>query len=49
MLKKIDKITHPDKFTVKDILVISKLIGVDSRKLYDLIALAADKPAKKGR
>jgi hypothetical protein len=42
-----NKITHPDKFTVKDILTISKLIGIDSRKLYDLIAKAADKPPKK--
>ena len=42
-----NKITHPDKFTVKDILIISKLIGIDSRKLYDLIAKAADKPPKK--
>jgi hypothetical protein len=42
-----NKITHPDKFTVKDILAISKLIGIDSPKLYDLIAIAADKPLAK--
>ena len=38
-----NKINNPDKFTVKDIVIISKLIGIDSRKFYDLIALAVEK------
>lgn len=42
-----NKITNPEKFTVKDIGLISQLIGVDSRKLYDLIALAVEKPGRK--
>jgi hypothetical protein len=42
-----NKISNPDKFSVKDIRVISQLIGVDSRKLYDLIATAADKASRK--
>ena len=46
-LRLTNKINNPEKFTVKDILSISQLIGVDSRKLYDLIALAAEKSAKK--
>lgn len=32
-----NKINNPEKFTVKDILVLSDLIGADSRKIYDLI------------
>jgi hypothetical protein len=43
-----NKITHPDKFTVKDIQVLSQLIDIDSRRLYDLIARVLEKP-KKGR
>lgn len=42
-----NKIIHPDKFTVKDIIIISQLIDVDSRKLYDLIAAAVGKPVQK--
>ena len=42
-----NKITHPDKFSVKDIIVISRLIGIDSRRLYDLIAQAVEKPGRK--
>jgi hypothetical protein len=42
-----NKISNPDKFSVKDIRIIAQLIGVDSRKLYDLIATAAEKAAKK--
>lgn len=42
-----NKITNPEKFTVKDIVLISQLIGIDSRKLYDLIALAVEKPSRK--
>ena len=42
-----NKILHPDKFSVKDILTISKLIGIDSRRLYDLIAQAIEKPGRK--
>lgn len=42
-----NKITNPDKFTVKDIVLISKLIDVDSRKLYSLIAAAVEKPTRK--
>lgn len=42
-----NKITHPDKFTVKDIVTLSKLIGIDSRRLYDLIAQAIEKPGRK--
>ena len=38
-----NKINNPAKFTVKDILVISQLINIDSNKLYGLIAKAADK------
>lgn len=33
------KIKSPEKFTIKDLLTISDLIGIDSRKLYNLIAL----------
>jgi hypothetical protein len=43
-----NKITNPDKFSVKDIMILSKLIGIDSRLLYDLIAQALEKP-KKGK
>ena len=42
-----NKINNPEKFTVKDIIIISQLIGIDSRKLYDLIALAVEKPVRK--
>jgi hypothetical protein len=42
-----NKINNPEKFTVKDIVAISKLIGVDSRKLYDLIASAVEKSKRK--
>lgn len=34
------KINNPEKFTVKDIIVLSDLIGIDSRKLFDLIIKA---------
>jgi hypothetical protein len=43
-----NKITHPDKFTVKDIQALSRLVDIDSRKLYDLIAKALEK-SKKGK
>lgn len=33
-----NKINNPEKFTVKDILVLSDLIGVDSKRIYELIA-----------
>lgn len=42
-----NKINNPEKFTVKDIVKLSQLIGIDSRKLYDLVALAVEKPRKK--
>jgi hypothetical protein len=42
-----NKINNPEKFTVKDIIIISQLIGIDSRKLYHLIALATEKPTRK--
>lgn len=38
-----NKIKNPDKFTVKDIILLSELIGVDSRKIYDLVARAVPK------
>jgi len=38
-----NKIRGPEKFTVKDILILSQLIGVESRKLYELIAAGIDK------
>ena len=38
-----NKIKSPEKFTVKDILIFSQLIGIDSNKLYNLIAKATDK------
>jgi hypothetical protein len=38
-----NKINNPDKFTVKDILIFSQLIGIDSNKLYSLIAKAVKK------
>jgi hypothetical protein len=41
-----NKISNPEKFTVKDIVTISQLIGIDSRKLYDLIAASVE-PAKR--
>jgi len=41
------KIASPEKFTVKDIVTIAELIGIDSRKLYDLIAMAVEKAKKK--
>ena len=31
------RINYPEKFTVKDIMAIAKLIGIESGKLYDLI------------
>ena len=34
-----NKINNPDKFTIKDILILAQLINIDSRKLYDLIAI----------
>jgi hypothetical protein len=42
-----NKINNPEKFTVKDIVTIGKLIGIDSRKIYDLIAQAVEKPSRK--
>lgn len=38
-----NKINTPEKFTVKDIMLLSELIGVDSRKIYDLVASAVPK------
>lgn len=38
-----NKINNPEKFTVKDIMLLSELIGVDSRKIYDLVARAIPK------
>jgi hypothetical protein len=38
-----NKINGPEKFTVKDIVILSQLIGVDSRKLYALISTAVEK------
>jgi len=38
-----NKINNPEKFTVKDIMLLSELIGVDSRKIYDLVASAVPK------
>jgi len=40
-----NKIRAPEKFTVKDVLLLSQLIGIDSRKLYELIAAGVDKKA----
>jgi len=46
-----NKINNPEKFTVKDIIVIARLIGIESAKLYELIAAAAEKkvPVRKKR
>lgn len=42
------KFKEPSRFIVKDIIAISNLIDIDSRKFYDLIALALEKkPASK--
>lgn len=38
-----NKINNPEKFTVKDIMLLSELVGVDSRKIYDLVARAVPK------
>ena len=38
-----NKINNPEKFVVKEILLIADLIGIDSRKLYDLIAKSKKK------
>jgi hypothetical protein len=38
-----NKIQGPEKFTVKDILILGQLIGVDSGKLYNLISAGVDK------
>ncbi|NCU04689.1 MAG: hypothetical protein GXC73_11950 [Chitinophagaceae bacterium] len=38
-----NKINNPEKFTVKDILLLAELIGIDCRKLFDLIAKAINK------
>jgi hypothetical protein len=38
-----NKINSPEKFTVKDLLILADLIGVDSRSIYDLIAKASTK------
>jgi len=38
-----NKINNPEKFTVKDIMLLSELIGVDSRKIYDLVARSVPK------
>ena len=40
-----NKINRPEKFTVKDILIIAQLIGVESNKIYRLIASSVDKKA----
>ncbi len=43
-----NKINNPEKFTVKDIILLSDKIGTDSRKIYDLIAMAvADKNTRR--
>lgn len=42
-----NKINNPEKFTVKDIVTIAQLIGIDSRSLYSLIAAAVEKPSRK--
>jgi hypothetical protein len=44
-----NKIKGPEKFTVKDILIMSQLIGVESNKIYRLIASSVDKKAFKNR
>jgi hypothetical protein len=46
-----NKINNPEKFTVKDIIIIARLIGIESAKLYELIAAAAEKkvPVRKKR
>lgn len=38
-----NKINNPEKFTVKDIMLLSELVGVDSRRIYDLVARAVPK------
>jgi len=40
------KINSPEKFSVKDIRTIAALIGIDSRKLYDLIVVVLEKKRK---
>ena len=42
-----NKINKPEKFTVKDIVAIARLIEIDSRKLYDLLAQVVEKPVRK--
>jgi hypothetical protein len=43
-----NKISHPDKFTVKDVIKIAKLIGIDPRKLFHLLVAPAERSMKKG-
>jgi hypothetical protein len=42
-----NKINNPEKFTIKDIIVLAQLIGIDSRKIYHLIAIAVEKKPKR--
>lgn len=42
-----NKINNPEKFTVKDILLIAQLIEIDSTRLYGLIAAAVHKKVLK--
>lgn len=32
-----NKTNYPEKFTIKDLMIIAQLVGINSRKLYDLI------------
>jgi hypothetical protein len=43
----INKIKGPEKFTVKDIFILAQLIGVESQKIYQLIASSVDKKSFK--
>lgn len=44
-----NKINGPEKFTVKDILILGQLIGVDSKKLFALISAGLEKKSFKKR
>ncbi len=41
------KIKSPEKFSVKDLLKIAHLVGVDARKIFHLVALASDRKSRK--
>jgi hypothetical protein len=41
-----DKIKSPEKFYAKDIFKIAALIGIDSRKIFHLIAIANEKRSR---